>query len=177
MLPPALQGESKCVKNGCQCIVATIVPATVWKHVFSKTRFLLCPVGLVPSAAPIQCHREGQAFVNIPCHKKADSDPAGALLIQAFQFVVFQREDILGTGCVQQHMSQNPSIPTLRMIMTWLYTEFAKAHNTVFPHFSSQVFLNICSSCLHISVARPKTLSALCLWTSSLLDSCLLAPS
>ena len=29
LLPPALQGESKCVKDGCQCIVATIVPATV----------------------------------------------------------------------------------------------------------------------------------------------------
>ena len=130
---------------------------------FLKTRFLLCPVGLVPPAAPIQCHREGQAFVNIPCHKKADSDPAGALLIQAFQFVVFQREDILGTVCVQQHMSQNPSIPILRMIMAWLSTEFAKAHNTVLHHLSSQVFLNICNSCLHTATACPKMLSALCL--------------
>ena len=61
--------------------------------------------------------------------------------------------------------------------MAWLSTEFAKAHNTVLHHFSSQVFLNICSSCLHTATACPKMLSALCLWTSSLLDSCLLAPS
>ena len=41
-----------CVEKGCQYIVATIVPSTVWKHGFFKARFLPYAVALVPSAAP-----------------------------------------------------------------------------------------------------------------------------
>ena len=91
---------------------------------FSPLAGLRCCLG--PFRRPfnwIQCHREGQAFVNIPFHKKAYSDPFRTYGITT---------------------SQN-------------------------------VFLNICSSCSHFQHLCEE-LSARCLWTPSLLDSCLLAP-